>query len=163
AEVNAIVADLERKMRVDQAPFVTAVGRLGARVTSQWWLVNAAAIEIAPANIGDLRKLPMVAFVQPDVACLLGIRTSTSANNHNADAVQAQGFKGQGASVAILDTGQDSDMNGIGRPHRLYFVNGDPTNTTGGGIGGSRLLVNRQIGLLSADDPLGHGTSVASI
>lgn len=54
-------------------------------------------------------------------------------------------------------------MNGTTRPHRVYFPNGNPALTTGGGIGGSRLLVNRQIGAQSADDTNGHGTGVASI
>ena len=100
AEVNAIVADLQRKALADQAPFVAAAERLGARVTSQWWLVNAAAVEMPAASLNDLRKLPMVAFVQPDVQYFPVILTSTNANNHNADAVQAQGFKGQGATAA---------------------------------------------------------------
>ena len=163
AEVASIVADLEQRVHTDQAAFVDAAERLGAHVTAQWWLVNAAAVELPAASVADLRQLPMVAFVQPDVECLPVIITATNANNHDADSLQALGFKGQGATAGIIDTGQDADMAGTGRPHRTYFVNGDPGNTTGGGIGGSRLLVNRQIGLLVADDQNGHGTGVASI
>lgn len=161
--VAAIVADLEQRMRTDQAPFVQAVGALGGAVVRQWWLVNAAAVEIDPRQLDALRRLPNVLRVQPDEAVAPAILTATNANNHAADALQAQGHRGQGATVGIVDTGQDSNLGGTGRPHRMYFVNGDPLNTTGGGIGGSRLLVNRQIGAWIADDQHGHGTGVASI
>ncbi|MFO1050784.1 MAG: S8 family serine peptidase [Planctomycetota bacterium] len=163
AEVAAIVADLERRVKEDQREFVRAVEGFGGKVTEQWWIVNAAAVEIAPDHLDALRALPGVDFVQPDMPWDLAIRVSTNALNHNADAVQALGLKGLGATAGIMDTGQDSDMNGTGRPHRVYYVNGDPNNLSGGGIGGSRLRINRQIGAMSADDTNGHGTGVASI
>lgn len=163
AEVAAIVAGLELLVQADQAQFVKAVQGLGGRVTRQWWLVNAAAIEIAPAQLDALRRLPNVRFVQPDEACEAVIQTATNPTNHNADDLQALGHVGLGVAVGVVDTGQDESMNAGPRPHRTYFPGGNPSNTTGGGIGGSRLLVNRQIGLLGADDPHGHGTGVASI
>lgn len=162
-EVAAITADLERRMQLDQAAFVAAAQALGAKVTHQWWLVNAAAFEIAPARLAELRQLPMVAFVQPEVRHDAEIRTATNASNHNAAALHSQGHRGAGVAVGIMDTGQDENMNGTGRPHRTYFLGGDPNNTTGGGIGGSRLVINRQIGALFADDQQGHGTGVASV
>ena len=163
AEVAAIVADLERAVRLDQAAFVAAAERLGARVTDQWWIVNAAAIEIEPAKLDAIRKLPNVSLVQPDEEHAAVIITATNANNHAADALQAAGHRGLGVSAGIVDTGQDSDISGAGRPHRTYFVNGDINNSTGGGIGGSRLVVLRQHGTQPADDVHGHGTGVASI
>ena len=162
-EVAAIVADLERAVRADQAAFVAAAERLGARVTDQWWIVNAAAVELEPSKLPAIRALPNVALVQPDEAHTPAIRASTNANNHAADALQAAGHRGLGVSVGVMDTGQDSNMGGTGRPHRTYFVNGDVNNTTGGGLGGSRLLVLRQHGAQPAEDVNGHGTAVASI
>lgn len=163
AEVDAIIAQLEQAVQADQAEFVAAIVALGGKVTNQWWLVNAAAVEIAPAQLDALRRLPNVAFVQPDEERMPAIKTATNGSNHRADALQAQGFVGAGVTVAVVDTGQDENVAGTGRPHRTYFVNGDPLNTSGGGIGGSRLLINRQMGALPADDPHGHGTGVASI
>lgn len=163
AEVAAIVAGLEQSVIADQAPFVAAVTKLGGTVVHQWWLVNAAAVEIDPAQLLALRQLPNIARVQPDEACEPVIATATNANNHRADELQAQGHIGTGVTIGVIDTGQDENMAGTGRPHRVYFPGGDPLNTSGGGIGGSRLLVNRQIGLASADDTHGHGTGVASI
>lgn len=163
SEVATLIADLERRMRLDQAAFVAAAQALGAKVTDQWWLVNAAAFEIAPARLPELRQLPMVAFVQPEVAHEAMIRTAINANNHNAALLHSQGHRGAGVAVGVMDTGQDENMNGTGRPHRTYFLGGDVNNTSGGGIGGSRLVVNRQIGALIADDQQGHGTGVASV
>ena len=42
---GALVADYERRMREDQAPFAAAVRGLGGTVVAQWWLVNACAID----------------------------------------------------------------------------------------------------------------------
>ncbi|MBL8900141.1 MAG: S8 family serine peptidase [Planctomycetes bacterium] len=163
AEVARIVAGLEAKVQADQAGFVAAAQALGARVAEQWWIVNAAVFEIAPSRLADLRALANIAFVEPDVAVQPWIITATNSANHNADLLQSQGHRGLGVTVGIMDTGQDSDMNGLARPHRAYYVGGDPNNTSGGGINGSRLVVNRQIGALVADDQNGHGTGVASI
>ncbi|MBI5853345.1 MAG: S8 family serine peptidase [Planctomycetes bacterium] len=163
AEVDAIVAGLERAVVADQAAFVAAAERLGARITQQWWLIDAAALEIDPARLDALRRLPNVAFVQPDESRAPLIATATNASNHNADVLQAQGHLGLGVTAGVMDTGQDENVGGTGRPHRTYFVGGDPNNLTGGGIGGSRLLVNRALGSMVADDVHGHGTGVASI
>ncbi|MFO1076249.1 MAG: S8 family serine peptidase [Planctomycetota bacterium] len=163
AEVAAIVADLEQRVIADQAPFAQAVQALGGTVVRQWWIVDAAAVEIAPNQLLALRRLPNIAYLQPDERCEPVILTATNSSNHDADSLQALGFKGQGVAVAVVDTGQDANMNGFGRPHRVYFPGGNVGNTTGAGIGGSRLLVNRQFGTLPADDPHGHGTGVASI
>ncbi len=163
AEVTAITADLEQRMQKDQAAFVADTQRLGARVLHQWWLVNAAAIEVTANQLDAVRRLPIVRFVEPDRLCIPVIQQSTNSQNHNADLLQAYGHLGQGVTVAVMDTGQDENMNGSGLPHRSYFLDGNPANTGSGGIGGSRLLVNRQIGAMRADDVHGHGTGVASV
>lgn len=163
AVVAAVVAGLEQAVQRDQAAFVAAVQALGGTVFRQYWLVNAAAVEIPAARLDALRSLPNVLRVQPDEACAPVIATATNMNNHRADGLQAAGHLGAGVTVAVIDTGQDENLAGSGRPHRVYYPGGDPNQATGGGIGGSRLLVNRQIGQLSPDDVHGHGTGVASI
>ncbi len=163
AEVNAIVRDLEQKAIADQRAFVAAVEKLGGAIVSQWWLINAAAIDIDPARLDAVRSLPNVARLEADRVTEPAILTATNASNHNSDALNTAGYTGLNVTTAIMDTGQDSNMAGTGRPHRTYFVNGDPTNLTGGGIGGSRLVTNTQMGTQPADDVHGHGTGVASI
>ena len=66
--------------------------------------------------------------------------------------------------VQLVDTGQDSNMGGTGRPHRTYFRQGNIAITNAGGLNGSLLLANVQIpGTVGADDTHGHGTGVCSI
>lgn len=162
-EVAGIVADMQRRVQIDQTAFVTAVEALGGEVVAQWWLVNAAAFEIAPAQLDRVRALANVTRLEPSRWVHPIILTATNANNHNSDAVNASGREGFNVCTAIMDTGQDSNMGGVGRPHRMYYINGDPTNLGGGGLNGSRLVVNRQIGTQPPDDVHGHGTGVASI
>ena len=160
------LSELDAAVRTDQAALVDVVTReLGGRVLAQWWLVNGFSVELDPAQVATLKAHPRVAKVYPDQVRRLGrfIKTSTDANNHGADAVQAQGVKGKGSVLAVVDSGVDSKMGSTNRPHATFYVNGDVNNSTGGGIAGSRLLVNKQIGLMSADDLIAHGTAVAGV
>src|SRR5690606_10732852 len=72
-------------------------------------------------------------------------------------------IRGAGVTVAVVDSGLDSRTGALARPHRTFFVNGDPNNATGGGLAGSRMLANIQVGALPADDPIDHGTRVAGV
>lgn len=165
ADVGAIVADLERRVRNDQASFVAAVEALGGKVRHQYWLVNACAVTLADArDVEALRRLPSVRrvvedrYLRPDF-----IRTATNAQNHVVDVLHVAGVRGKGVSLAVLDSGLDISANGRLRPHRCFYVNGDPSNTSGGGIGGSRILAMRQVGSMVADDVIDHGTAVAAV
>ncbi|MEE9128227.1 MAG: S8 family serine peptidase [Planctomycetota bacterium] len=164
AEVDAIVKGLERQVVLDQRGFVAKVERdLGASIVAQWWLINACAIDVSPASLARIRALPNVARLEPDRYWAPCIRKATSSKNHNADRVHSV-FKidGSGVAVGIMDTGQDEKSGSHSRPHRTYFVKGDPANKTGKGMGGSRLVVNHRIGVVPADDVHGHGPAVAS-
>jgi len=166
AEVAKIVADLERKVIADQAAFTSKVeADLGADVVVQWWLVNACAIDVPFKNLDRVRALPNVARLEPNREWLPTIKVSSNSTNHNSDFVhQVLKIDGKGVAVGILDTGQDDTVNTtIARPHRTYYINGDPKNTSGPGIKGSRLIINKQIGKLPASDTDGHGTAVASV
>lgn len=163
AEIAAIVADMERQVRLDQSAFVEAIERLGGRVIAQWWLVNAAAFEIEPKHLDTVAALAGVARLEADRWVYPAIRTATNGSNHNSDALNTLGFTGLGVAAACMDTGQDENMASTGRPHRHYFINGDPTNTNGGGLNGSRMVVNRLIGTVGPDDSHGHGTGVAGV
>ena len=158
-----IVADLQARAVAHQAPFAQALAALGGRVDLQFWLINACTIEIRPEQLAAVRALPNVAFVDPDLPTEVLIATSTNANNHNADAVQATGLRAEGFGVAIVDTGQDDNMAGTGRPHQIYYRDGNVADTTGGGLGGSRLLANVALASLPADNAHPHGIGVAGI
>ena len=169
-EVEKILARYEERVLQDQASLVRRIEKLSGQVVAQWWIINACAVELGDEAVAVVSRWPEVETVEKDriVAPARSlptawIKTATNAKNHNADSLHILKIAGRGVTTAILDTGQDVDMGGTKRPHRLYYVNGDSRNQTGGGLGGSRLLVNRKIGLLSAGDTTGHGTCVASV
>ncbi len=165
SEVARIVSDLEEEVKADQADFVRFIERLGGKVAVQWWIINGCAVDIPYAKLDTVRRHPRVAMVEPDRIRkpLAPILTSTNVRNHVVDPLQAQGYMAKGVTVAIMDTGLDSNMGGSGRPHSTFYVKGDVNNKTGGGIGGSRLLANIKVGAAGPDDVHGHGTGVAGI
>jgi len=155
-EVEAIVADLQVRVIADQASFVKALKTLDGRAYIQYWLVNCCAIEVPFANLAAVRKLPNVDHLEPNVPVYPLIKTSTSAANHNSDAVNLGGDVGKGIAAAIVDTGLDSSCGSKARPHRTFYEHGDLTKR-------NRLLANKQMGLISADNSHPHGTGVAGI
>ncbi len=165
SRVETLVKKMERQVLVDQAPFVRFVEGLGGTVVAQFWLVDACAVEVPAKAIAELRKHPSVRFLHPDERCepVAFIKDATNSKNHNADAMIPQGILGKGVCVAIMDTGCDINMNGSGRPHRSFYIGGNTSNKTGGGIGGSRMLKAVALGRMGADDVHGHGTGVAGI
>jgi hypothetical protein len=168
AAVGAIVAGLEAKAREDQQEVARLVEDLGGRVTRQWWIVSGCAVELPEAQLAKLRAHPRVVAVEPDelmppADASPPIKDATNAKNHNVDALQANGIKGQGVAIAIIDSGQDEKAGSAPRPHATYFVNGDTLNLSGGGIAGSRLVANFKVGGMPADDITGHGTGVAGV
>lgn len=161
--VDGVVATLTAQMHADQASVVEAAENLGGRVVAQWWIVNGLAVELAPERVAALRKHPRVASIVPDEIRYPGIKTSTNAANHATDLVQAMGIRGDGVTIAIIDSGVDENMAGTGRPHATFYIDGDINNRNGGGIVGSRLLANVQIGRMAPDDLINHGTAVAGV
>ncbi|MEZ5962597.1 MAG: S8 family serine peptidase [Planctomycetota bacterium] len=161
--MDDVLADLDARMHADQAPIVEAVETLGGRVVAQWWIVNGMAIELPAAQVDQLRKIPRIASVSADEVRSPGIKTSTNAANHATDLVQAAGIRGDGVTIAFIDSGVDENMAGAGHPHTTFYVDGDLANHAGGGLAGSRLLTNVQLGRVSPDDLIDHGTAVAGI
>ena len=167
AALRTIQEDVARRNK----PFVESVGKIGGRIHVTWWIVSGYAVEIDKSRIADLRSIPGVVSVRRDVAtevssCLPSSSTSLLARthskyNHAVDAVHAMGLRGAGVSIGLIDGEQDVDV-GLGRPHRTYFIDGDPRNTSGPGIGGSRLLLVRQVGAISPGNMACHGLAVAA-
>ncbi|MBL8723155.1 MAG: S8 family serine peptidase [Planctomycetes bacterium] len=164
AAVAAVCADLQQRAVRDQEPLAAATLALGGSVVQHFWLVPAAAVDLPPGAIAVLRGRADVRAVHADgIAEPAAIVRGTDGNNHRAQAVHAQGVLGQGATIAVLDSGFDAAMAGSGRPHRLYFVDGDPANTTGGGLAGSRLLATFALGTQPAEAFDNHGNAVAAV
>lgn len=168
SEIGAMVDELDARTVSLQTDLTHLVASLGGVTVAQWWILpgTGCVVEIDAAHLDALRAHPSVTAIHADSlrapAAFELIRDATDARNHNSDAANALGFRGQGITVAVLDSGCDENMAGSGRPHATFFVNGDPNNQSGGGIGGSRLLVNRQMGSQPADDIIAHGTAVTA-
>lgn len=160
------VARLEVLAAGAHEDFARRLAQAGGSVEQRYWLIDAWLVTIGAELAAEVARWPGVLAVHEDRARAPGampIRTSTNAQNHRTDAVQASGVRGAGVTVAVLDTGFDSDVGGIGRPHRIFFLDGNTSNTGSGGIGGSRMLANVQVGALPADNPITHGTKVAGV
>lgn len=166
-EAERLAAQLKVEARTTRAALDRAVEDLGGRIVEHFWLVDGCVVEIPADASRTLGELPHVVRGWHDGPRAPGdfapIKTSTNGDNHNTDQVQLRGVRGSGVTVAVVDSGLDSQMAGLNRPHSTFFVNGDPNNTTGGGIAGSRLLANVQVGAFPADDLIDHGTRVAGV
>lgn len=176
AQLAREITRLEGLVRQDQAGFVTRVRELGGRVHRQWWLINGCAFELPQRQLAALRAWPGLHSIQPDATrrpLLVGsdrpLEDATSAALHNSDAAnlrrdaRGQRLDGQGLSLGILDSGIDLDHSQASRPHACLFPGGDPNNSSGPGISGSRLMAAHSVvSGSSAEDSTGHGTGVAS-
>ena len=165
AAVSAINT-LKTKLARERAGFVESCEKLGGRVVESFWLIDAMAVDVPAGSVEALADLDGVLRVHRNelkAPSFAPIKTSTNANNIASDVAHQQGLRGKGVTVAIVDSGLDIDMKGTKRPHRLFYVNGDPKNGSGGGLSGSRILRMRKIGQQPVGDAIGHGTAVAAV
>lgn len=164
-EVDAIVRELDAAVVRDQADFVRAVTTAGGRVTRQFWIINAAVVELRDGE-GFLRSLPNVARVEQDRIVMPWLDVATNNLHHGGDAANQRTIngvfvRGNGNTIAILDTGIDANTSNLGRPHRAFYPAGDPTRN-GGGINGSYIRGQFDAsGTWGTEDQNGHGTFVA--
>ncbi|MEZ5987541.1 MAG: S8 family serine peptidase [Planctomycetota bacterium] len=168
AAVLARIEALGEAARARDAAIAAHVAGLGGRLLRSFWLCDVALVEVPPDVAASRLEHPDVWRVERDepvgpAAAPCFTDRSIDARNHNALPAHSLGIRGKGVVVAILDTGQDEDMDGKGRPHALYYPKGDVGTKTGGGIGGSRLLANFALGKMKADDVGFHGTAVCGI
>jgi len=153
-----IIAKYPTLAAADQAPFVRKTEKLGGRLVCQWWLVNGCAIEIPRSALPRVAAMENVGYMHPDryVGPLVrpSLQGDTDIYNHMADRAHARGWTGIGDPVAthpahqpviaILDGGIDFMHQGTQplRPHKAFYIDGDPTKTVSGGIQGSRIISN---------------------
>ncbi len=165
-EVDGIVARMQAAAYTEREGFRQRIEELGGRVFLTFWLIDVCTVDIPTEKLDAVRNMPGVAYVLPDLPTQPGILTATNAGNHNTDAVQAAGNRGTGFGVAVIDTGQDGNVGGVGRPHRHYFRSGNTAITNAGGLNGSLLLANIAAPGACAgcqEDTNNHGTGVMGI
>jgi hypothetical protein len=156
-----------------QGTLAQVVEDTGGTVLGGIWLIDAILVGGSSEDLdARLWAHPLVERVERDRALRPEMGQAIDAQHHDAvgaHALDAGGLKlqGGGLPIAIIDSGIDADMGGLGRPHAAFFPEGDPTQPTGGGIGGSRILsmVDLELadGSADAEDTYGHGTRMASV
>src|SRR5262249_20010862 len=124
---------------------------------------NACAVEIDGRRVDELRALPGVLRLERDGVAPAAGAKAQDRFNHNVDALHQLGYSGVGAGIAIVDSGFDYVMGSSRRPHRGVFRGGDPNDTSGPGLGGSRLLFAKQEGAMPAGAVAMHGTATSSV
>jgi PKD repeat protein len=127
-------------------PDVNLVRGLGGEVTRTFTIVPAVAANLPPQAVTALEKNPIISYVEPDYVVYATAQTQTTPwgidrvfGDEAYPFVTWSTTKGSGISVAIIDTGIDTDHQD------LPSVAGG-TNTVGG---------------TSYEDGNGHGTHVA--
>ena len=177
-EAKRLVANFERRVVAEQGDFVRTLQELGGTVTGQFWIINAASIDIHPKHLPTVAAMPSVLRLDPDVVvqharlrarrdsstrAMLPIQKSTDSLNHNSDAVNSNfrgngiDYKGMGVAIAVLGSGLDSKYQGTAIPHKNYFVDGNLNLR-------NRLVVAWKPTLYpTADATTAHSVGVASV
>jgi len=159
ARASALVASYPARVDSDMSEFEEFIKSIGGRVIAKWWIINGCGIEVPKEKISKVIAWPGTWRVEPDLYyAALGrkIRSPNPApdgesiDEYNHGAVRAHQATpswtgeghGTGAStypiIAICDGGMNYNYTPTsgptGRPHAMYYTNGDAVNGT------SRLL-----------------------
>lgn len=134
----------------------------GGRVRRQLPIVGGFAATVPAAALGRLTAAPGVRSVTPDVRVHVQAGASTTGTGSDvysaypaalrADRVWATGNRGQGVTVAVVDTGVSPSPDLAGR---LLSVTDDRTGRTA--------ACENLSGEADCDDNYGHGTFVAGV
>jgi subtilisin family serine protease len=151
---EAALTPAQRKVQVArvQEPVLTALSPKDFTPRWRFETVPALAGEVTAAGVAKLEGLPGVLKVDLDIPVQADLAESVPLIK--ASQVQSLGYRGQGVTVAILDTGVDTDHPDLSDDlvDQECFCTGCCPNGT-----------NRQSGPGSAEDANGHGSNVAGI
>jgi len=134
SQIEGILDDYRVTTAKEKASFGAKVEKLGGKVLQNFWLINASSIQLPEAKVDILRSFPGVTKVDRDRVYTALLSTATNSSHHNSDAANlmkdANGKQvlGTGVTIAVIDTGADTRMGSSGRPHRIYFRNGNPNS-----------------------------------
>ena len=164
----ALVRALRARASADQPGVLALLRRRQAQglvaEATPLWVVNAVAVTATPSVVRELAARPEVREIQPDrtvqappaaaaPAAATGVPVEPNVEAVGAPAMWNLGYTGQGAVVAVMDTGVDAAHPGLAANWRggtdSWFdpngehpsvptdVNGHGTATTGVIVGGS--------------------------
>ena len=155
------LARLRGEVAAAQQSAIRRVGRSELRVVRQYAAVPAFAASVTSEEAGHaLAADPLVRRIDLDVGGAGFL--SASVPFIGANERHAVGNRGQGVTVAILDTGIDTDHPDLADAivHQACFGNAaGPVDGVGFCPGGS----DRRVGPGAAEDDAGHGSHVSGI
>ncbi|MEO0478684.1 MAG: S8/S53 family peptidase [Planctomycetota bacterium] len=175
-----LIEQIEAETLAWHQPVVELVEGLGGVVRGHLWIVDSMEIEATKELLDRLRSHPRVRDLRPNAAHAPGatsaieairsgewkpapIETSIDRNHHNAVTVHQTGNRGQGETIAFIDTQfDDGEVTPLELPNSTFFPGGDPSNTNGPGVFGSRLSTV-SVSSFSLPENEIHGTFVAAI
>jgi serine protease AprX len=133
---------------------VTAVRRVGGRVTHELDIIDSVAAELTPAQRARLRTDPHLALT-PDGSLTVSGSTGTVqpyvVEHTHANRLHASGITGRGVTIAFLDSGWWSQL-------------ATQTDTSGRNVVLQGYdAIGNTVGVGAPDDYYGHGTHVLSI
>ncbi|HUR83004.1 MAG TPA: S8 family serine peptidase, partial [Thermoanaerobaculia bacterium] len=144
-------------LRADRIRVVIAYHDGVAAKGEQWGDAPVYSLDIDRAELDELRRDPRVRAVAIDEGGQGGLAESIP--RVGADVLHAQGVDGRGQTIAVLDTGIDTDHPDFAGRIVAEQCFCDNLDGTGCCPGGAKELS----GPGSAEDDQGHGTHVASI
>ena len=155
---SALVRALRARASADQPGLLGLLRKRRAQglVTdvTPLWVVNAVAVTAAPSVVREMAARPEVARIDPDVVAAT-VPTEPNVAAVGAPALWELGLTGQGAVVAIMDTGVDAthpDLAGSwrGGANSWYDPNGQhptvPTDVSGHGTATAGVIVGGSAG-----------------
>jgi hypothetical protein len=155
---EAAVRALEAAGSAARAALRSAVELRGGRIVREWPLFGGALAVLPAAAVAGLRLDPAVDEVEAERLHAAHIDRSTDGRNHGADQAHAAWplRRGEGATLALLDSGLDLRCAATGTPHPA-FLRAPPQD-------GSRIAAAFGFAATTdLEDLIGHGTAVAGI
>ncbi|HVE72830.1 MAG TPA: S8 family serine peptidase [Thermoanaerobaculia bacterium] len=144
-------------LRADRVRVVVAFDGAAAAKGERWGDTDVYSMEVERAELDALRRDPRVLAVSIDEGGQGGLTESIT--RVGADVLRIQGVDGRGQTIAVLDTGIDTDHPDFAGRIVAEQCFCDNLDGTGCCPGGAKQLS----GPGSAEDDHGHGTHVSSI
>ena len=155
---SALVRALRARASADQPGLLGLLRKRRAQglVTdvTPLWVVNAVAVTAAPSVVREMAARPEVARIDPDVIAAT-VPAEPNVTAVGAPALWELGLTGQGAVVAIMDTGVDATHPDLvaswrGGANSWYDPNGQhptvPTDVSGHGTATAGVIVGGSAG-----------------